>query len=95
VKLGELEPRWFAQGEGRHGMGVSFLCPHCRRTRIPVPFAQPLDGGPPLPGATWERTGTTFDDLTLQPSISFMAVAPDGDNVIEHWHGHVTKGKVA
>lgn len=30
MHLTELEPRWWAMA-GRHGQGVSFLCPHCVR----------------------------------------------------------------
>jgi hypothetical protein len=39
------------------------------------------------PGIIWQRTGETFDDLTLTPSID---ASPSG-----HWHGYVTNGQVA
>ena len=29
MKLTELEPGWFSSGDGRHGMGIGFNCPHC------------------------------------------------------------------
>jgi hypothetical protein len=34
----------------------------------------------------WQRTGETFDDLTLSPSVDASASG--------HWHGHVTNGEV-
>lgn len=48
MKLGELDPRWFAE-DGRSGQGLVFLCPHC------VTFANPLDGGAPIAIGTRER----------------------------------------
>ena len=83
---------------GRTGMAVSFDCPHCvareratankRVERLAVWFANPLDGGPPTDDAThlWQRTGETFESLTLSPSID---ASSDG-----HWHGFVTNGLV-
>lgn len=47
MKLTDLEPKWWAE-PGRSGQGVVFLCPHCRKTWIAVPFNPPLDGGSPF-----------------------------------------------
>jgi hypothetical protein len=33
----------------------------------------------------WRRSGTTFEDLTLSPSIDASSVG--------HWHGHITNGE--
>jgi uncharacterized protein DUF6527 len=46
VRLGALDPKWWA-APGRHGQGIVFLCPHCRRCYLCVAFANPLDGGAP------------------------------------------------
>ena len=81
---------------GRTGIGVSFECPHCFNpsegaslTRISVPFANPLDGGPSEPnanGCAWQRTGDAFETLTLTPSVNAEASG--------HWHGFITNGEV-
>lgn len=100
MRLTELEPRWGIDAdlviggvvrhyEGRHGMAVTFLCPHCRTTRLGVWLSNPLDGLPPTDDANllWKRVaGDTFDTLTLSPSIN---VAAHG-----HWHGAITNGEV-
>jgi hypothetical protein len=56
-----------------------------------VAFANPLDGGPPhisLGEPTWQRTGDTFETLTLSPSI--LRTRPYGCG----WHGFITDGEV-
>lgn len=53
MRLLDLQPKWWAEA-GRHGQGVSFLCPHCVRlnskdpARIGAAFQNPLDGGAPV-----------------------------------------------
>jgi hypothetical protein len=101
LRLVNLHPNWVgAGGEGisdkygnpvpeRHGVGVTFDCPCGCGTNCYVPFANPLDGQPPhdtrpnLP--TWQRTGETFESLTLTPSI--RRVGGCG------WHGFITNGE--
>ena len=89
----------------RHGVGVSFDCPcvscTAQRTgdldryfhlRVYVGFRNALDGGTPhdpREGAQWERTGDTFDTLTLRPSILSMKEKGGCG-----WHGFVTNGDV-
>lgn len=76
----------------RHGVGISFECPcgldvGCDRTRVYVAFSNPLDGGPPHinPGQpTWDRTGDTFETITLQPSILRVGGCA--------WHGYLRGG---
>lgn len=76
----------------RRGVGVSFECPCGVRDdghgRVYVHIDPPLDGGSPLdtPNHVWQRTGDTFETLTLTPSIQRM----------EHcrWHGFVTNGEI-
>ena len=38
------------------------------------------------PGIHWQRSGETFEDLTLSPSIDASAAG--------HWHGFVTSGAI-
>lgn len=75
--------------------GVMFLCPTCFRKnggaigteRVIVWFrGRPAVPASALPGpGRWVATGSSFDDLTLQPSVNV-------DH--EHWHGFVTNGEV-
>lgn len=70
--------------EGAHSVGVL--------------FANPADGGPTAPndeaiianygGKRWTRSGSTFADLSLSPSIDLTRGMP-GD-----WHGFVINGQV-
>lgn len=81
-----------AHDENRIGMGLSFACPCCvgtpRETRLALFVSNPVDGKPPADGcaALWRRAGTSFDDLTLSPSIDASAHG--------HWHGFVTHGEI-
>lgn len=103
-KLTELNPRWVgAGGEGitdkhdkpvpaRHGIGISFDCPCGCDVRCYVSFFNPLDGGPPRINKdepTWDRTGDTFETLTLRPSI-LRSEEKGGCG----WHGYITNGLV-
>ena len=86
MRLIELDPHWWIVGDNRHGQGIYFLCPHCRKEYIGVAFKNPIDGGTPAPDCKyyWTRAGETFDDLTLEPSIDASKVG--------HWHGHIKGG---
>jgi hypothetical protein len=110
MRLVELEPRWLViavryppdrarPAVVRHGMGISFLCPHCEDQRLVVMFSNPLDGGPAealepdperpgslRPTRLWQRNGRTFQSLTLSPSIDVSASG--------HWHGVIVDGEV-
>lgn len=104
MKLSELNPEWMnAGGEGvsladgtpaplRKGVGILLNCP-CGNTaeshQLYVPFANPLDGGPPTQtGANngWKREGETFETLTLTPSIQRIGGCG--------WHGFITGGEI-
>lgn len=104
MHLVDLEPRWVgAGGEGvtqdgqpvpeRHGVGITCNCPcGCDRPLF-VGFANPLDGGPaydPRERAQWQRTGDTFETLTLAPSIQRRKIGDDGCT----WHGFITNGEI-
>jgi hypothetical protein len=77
----------------RHGMGISFGCPKCDKQynhRLVVYFSNPLDGGPKawwygIEDFFWNRTGNTFETLTLSPSINWL----EG-----HWHGFIKNGEI-
>lgn len=99
MRLTDLNPRWCCDADiviggvkkhfdNRHGMAVSFDCPHCRQTRIAVWFANPIDGLIPTDDAEhlWQRTGETFDTLTLTPSVDASSVG--------HWHGFISAGEI-
>jgi len=76
--------------QGRKGMGISFECPTGSLLlgevmRIAVWFKNPIDGGEPIADRTvWDRTGDTFENLTLSPSID---CSPD-------WHGCIQNGEI-
>jgi hypothetical protein len=80
--------------ENRTGMAISFECPCCRgangvsATRLAVWIANPIDGLPPTDDAEnlWQRTGETFETLSLSPSID---ASKHG-----HWHGFIQNGEV-
>lgn len=83
----------------RTGVGVSFLCPcaacSAQRTgdpdkdfhlRVFIEFRNPIDGGPALEstGPKWQRTGETFEELRLSPSILSDPMKGGCG-----WHGYV------
>lgn len=91
MKLIDLDPHWLVTESGRLGMGVMFECPHCREDRLGVWFANPLDNGSPAapehrPLPRWQRSGDTFETLTLSPSINAESHG--------HWHGFITNGSI-
>jgi hypothetical protein len=87
--------------DGERRVGVFFDCPGpcCAGKRSPrdtfdvwpwvklqaaCPFTVALDGTPYRPEG-WERTGDTFESLTLSPSVW---IGPPG-----HWHGQIIRGE--
>lgn len=111
MKLRDLAPHWAVDAdiviggiarhyEGRHGMGVTFACPHCVALHpgdlerggpvqfLGVWFMNPIDGGPATDDAQtlWARVGDIFDTLSLSPSIDASGVG--------HWHGHISSGEI-
>lgn len=98
MRLTDLDPRWCVDADiviggsvkhfdGRHGMGITFDCPCCKRVRLAVWFDKPIDGGVPTDDAKlWSRSGETFETLTLSPSID---ASKHG-----HWHGFIRNGAI-
>jgi Family of unknown function (DUF6527) len=99
MKLIDLHPEWINL-DVFEKVGVMFDCPvhkdqGCIYPRIPVYFANPPSGCAPLPkhgndDARWQLTGTSFDNMTLMPSILY----PKPKYGPMHWHGFITNGEV-
>lgn len=105
MRLTEFDPRWFTFAHPADGadirIGLTFLCPHCRKQRLAVQFDPPIDPAGlfakfgvqfPRTGLIWGRYGDTFETLTLTPSIDVSRGA-----TIEfegHWHGSITAGEI-
>lgn len=100
MKLVDLNPRFIGSGgEGvtsadgspapeRTGVGVILDCPCGCGHDLYVPFANPLDGGAALEARHgWQRTGETFETLTVKPSIHRVGNSCG-------WHGWITNGEV-
>lgn len=100
MKLTDLNPWWVGcGGEGvtlhgqpvprRERIAIEFDCP-CGTANCLciIEFANPEDGAGPSrsDGHTWQRTGTTFETLSLTPSI--LRRSPCG------WHGYLTDGEL-
>ncbi len=107
MKLTELEPQFYgAGGEGisdaagnpvpaRNGVGIMLNCPCGCGEWLAVPFANPIDGGPNVSEKGWQRTGDTFETLSLTPSI--LRVKWKDTKGVEHgcgWHGYITNGQI-
>lgn len=105
MKLVELNPMFVATGgpgvtssatgepvPKTEGVGVLFDCPcgnHAEDHRCYVPFSNPIGPGPYTGPKGWERTGETFETLTLSPSILRRA---DWGGC--GWHGFIRNGEV-
>lgn len=100
MRLSDLNPSFFTEWSPpdqpqRSGCGVIFDCPHCvaagkpvgEREILSVPFANPIDGGPAMSTrkVLWQRTGDTFENLTLAPSVDASGFG--------HWHGFIINGE--
>lgn len=103
MKLTQLNPRWVgAGGEGsydkdhnpvpeRHGVAITLDCPCGCEHPLCVMFTNPIDGGAKIDGRnTWQRTGDTFDNLTLTPSIQRVPI----NEGYCSWHGFITNGEI-
>jgi hypothetical protein len=98
MKLTELNPRW--TGTRAIITGITFDCPHCRTQRLGVLFQNAIDPDKWLEkGVTrhhatceWQRSGDSFDTLTLSPSIDTTEHRLDFAD--GHWHGFIRNGEV-
>ena len=102
MKLIDLDPQFIDHGgEGitkdgepvplTVGIGITFNCPCGCNFPCFIPFDTTLDGKVnPLSGhVRWHREGTTFETLTLTPSI----LRPK-DKGGCGWHGFITNGEI-
>jgi hypothetical protein len=104
MKLVDLNPQFLSSGgdgvfradgskaQRREGVGVLFDCPcgdRAEEHQCFIPFKNPIDGGPAIEIRGWERTGETFDTLTLSPSI-LRSKEKGGCG----WHGWIRGGEV-
>jgi len=113
MKLIELNPQFIgAGGEGifnadgtkaieRNGIGIIFDCPCGCKDRIFVAIDPPMDCKGPWDNDrhSWKRTGDTFENLTLTPSILRVKSYTDKNGVVYNfnncgWHGFITNGEV-
>lgn len=73
----------------RKAVGLSFDCP-CEGEcgRLYLSFENPVDGGSSVVSEhpAWKRTGETFEDMSLTPSIQRMSEC--------RWHGYLTNGEL-
>lgn len=80
----------------REGVMLTFVCPKCgpdgaRHGHVACYLNPAMDGAPYKRGSPcWNRTGDTFETLTLSPSI---LVKPDNGRGCG-WHGFVENGEV-
>jgi hypothetical protein len=93
MRLTELNPLFLGDSERTIGVGVLFDCP-CGNAdeehRCYVPFANPIGPGPLKTQQGWQRTGESFETLTLAPSIWRH---PDRGGC--GWHGFIRNGEVS
>ena len=101
MKLSELDPRWFA-ADGQRA-GFSFLCPHCRKTRlacktIPLAFreqARIFAAEFPGNGGDIVLADDKFCWTITGADFASLTVSPSIDaSKSGHWHGIITKGDI-
>lgn len=91
MKLTELNPKFLGARHGggvteRAGVDLDCPCGKCGH-RLYVPFKNPIGPGESYSNEKgWDRTGETFETLTLTPSILRIGLCG--------WHGYITSGEV-
>lgn len=87
TRLFDCNPRWvhWTGGATASPDGIAFDCPEGHSGCVTViPFSPALDGSKPqILSAQWERTGGSFADLTLSPSIRRTPSYQDRATAIE------------
>ena len=70
-----------------------FQCPCCASGHmIAVPWMPPAIH---TSGCIWKKTGSTIEDITIEPSINCDVPDPDGTPSDCKFHGWVKSGKVS
>lgn len=105
MTLLELAPHWVAAADAPPDtkQGVSFLCPHCRTTRLAVFFDVPVCGAAPVDLPTLQRQQA--DGHLADHHLGRILWHREGDTFADltlqpsvdashfgHWHGSVTAG---
>jgi Family of unknown function (DUF6527) len=98
IKLTELEPHWGGtEQDGRYAL--NFVCPvaGCPNSvhgghYISVPF-KIFRGYDPKTQHIWMKTGETFEDITLTPSVD-ATQNKQGKKTGCLFHGFITNGEV-
>lgn len=102
MRLAELNPAWYhwAHDRGGGAIGVHFDCPVHRGSpqahRVFVPFRNPI--GPAQPEQRrnlWDRTGESFETLTLSPSVDYTRLDNGQAHDASCWHGFIRDGAVS
>lgn len=92
TRLVDCNPHWITySGQDGSPDGVYFECPEGHEgCRSIIPFTPALDGtARPVRqsnGAHWQRTGDTFETLSLTPSIRNLGPC--------YFHGFITNGEI-
>lgn len=115
MRLVDLDPVWIERDDRVVGVRFVCPIndgdgPHYEGHSVCVLFANPPDGSAAHPddsgcpgnsgGLRWQRSGATFDDLTLSPSVNCQT--SEGCDKSDHsqcsharcWHGFITNGDV-
>lgn len=105
MRLIDLHPKWYTVGgpcsEERPHVGLILDCPCGCGRRVAVNIDPPIGDAKTLPHA-WQRTGETFDNITLSPSLLIHGGAqfrdPTADDAevrtCKGWHGWIRNGEV-
>lgn len=108
ARLVDCNPRWGRRSGGDASSYITFDCPEGHvGCRVSIPFTPSLDGAV-MPEPNWERTGDSFDVLTLTPSIKHNSKYASREEAIAAgcvpelvtpamlctFHGHVTNGAI-
>ncbi len=86
TKLIDCNPKWVENADGSSSNHITFDCPEGHEGCVSVlPFTPALDGS--LPDMTqsraWQRTGNSFETLTLSPSIRRVQHYPTREAAIQ------------
>lgn len=91
TRLVDCNPRFAQMGNSGQTRYLVFDCPEGREgCNHAIPFTPSIEGAvqtsPQSNGAQWNRTGDTFETLSLTPSIRAMGPC--------FFHGFVTNGAI-
>jgi hypothetical protein len=107
MQLTDLEPRWFSHDASNEIHGLSFLCPHCKESRLGILFSHSIAHDQPVPTDdsithlprtehVWQITGDTptFDGEKHGGFENITLLPSVDESASGHWHGFITNGVV-